>query len=309
MANRIVRNSRSGRATHAGGMSRRQAMFNLAAVAASSYSMRGWTNNTTNWPLWTVEGQGGKVFLTGETPPRPSAWKDERIEGLLSGCSALWTETNQIVHQNPQALMKQYGIDETKPLLSKLTETDQKRLARAAELAKLPLDSLAQYRPWLAAFTVEQSYYSTMNLPESGSAEKVLMPIATNDGVTISSEFPTIDDLVAFMGASSQAEDIQYLQYTLDHILDGTAENERIYSLWARGDMSGAEGMVRRIKSAQPAMYNQHVVGRNGRWVPRINEMLKKPKPALIVVGLYHLAGPDSILAHLRARGLRVTAV
>jgi hypothetical protein len=70
-------------------------------------------------------------------------------------------------------------------LLSKLTETDQKRLARAAELAKLPLDSLAQYRPWLAAFTVEQSYYSTLNLPESGSAEKVLMPRATKDGVTI----------------------------------------------------------------------------------------------------------------------------
>jgi hypothetical protein len=64
-----------------------------------------------------------------------------------------------------------------------------------------------------------------LNLPESGSAEKVLMPRATNDGTTISSESPTIDDLVAFMGASSQAEDIQYLQYTLDHILDGTVEN------------------------------------------------------------------------------------
>jgi uncharacterized protein YbaP (TraB family) len=309
MASRVVRNSKSDRVTHIGGMSRRQVTLNLAALAASSYSMRGWTQSITNWPLWTVEGQGGKVFLTGETPPRPSAWKDERSEGLLSGCSALWTETSQIVHQDPRVLMKQYGIDATKPLLSKLTQTDQKRLAKAAELAKLPLDSVAQYRPWLAAFTVEQSYYSTLNLPESGSAEKVLMSIATNAGVTISSEFPTIDDLVAFMGASSQAEDIQYLQYTLDHILDGTAENERIYSLWARGDMSGAEGMVRRMKSEQPAMYNKHVVGRNGRWVPRIDEMLKMPKPALIVVGLYHLAGPDSILARLRERGLKVTAV
>ena len=54
MANRIVGNNQSDRTTHAGGMSRRQAMFNLAALAASSYSMRGWTDNTTNWPLWTV---------------------------------------------------------------------------------------------------------------------------------------------------------------------------------------------------------------------------------------------------------------
>lgn len=305
----IARNNRSNATTHSAGISRRQAMLNLAALAATSYSLRGWTDSTTNWPLWTVEGHGGTVFLTGETPPRQSAWKDERIEGLLSGCSALWTETNQIRRQDPQALMKHYGIDELKPLLSKLTDTDRQRLARVAEMAQLPMDELAQLRPWLAAMTLEQTYYGKLNLQESGTAEKVLMLRAKDAGVTIFSEFPSIDELVMFMGDSSQAEDLQYLQYTLDHILDGPAENERIYSLWARGDVSGAEGMVHRIKSSQPAMYVKHVVGRNKGWVPRIDAMRKNTKPALIVVGLYHLAGPDSILVQLKKHGLKVTPV
>jgi hypothetical protein len=52
-------------------------------------------------------------------------------------------------------------------------------------------------------------------------------------------------------------------------------------------------------------MYNQQVVGLNGRWVPRIGEMLDKRKPALIIVGLHHFAGPDSILARVREQGLR----
>lgn len=292
-------------------LSRRQMLLGLglAAVAASSWSKLGWAAASSNWPLWTVEGHGGKAFLTGETPARRIIWNDARIEGLLQNCSALWTETNLIRHQDIQVLIKQYGIDESKPLLSKLSERDQSRLAEAAKLAQVPLDSLAQYRPWFAAFTVEQAYYAAMNLPEAGTAEKVLMPMAKNDGITISSEFPSIDDLVAFMGASSATEDVQYLQYTLDHLLDGAAKNEQVYSRWARGDMSGAEQMVARMKASQPAMYDKHVIGRNGRWVPRIDEMLKSPKPALVVVGLYHVAGPDSVLARLREHGLKVTAV
>jgi uncharacterized protein YbaP (TraB family) len=292
-------------------LSRRQVMLGLglAVFAASSWSKLGWAAAPSNWPLWTVEGRGGKIFLTGETPARRIVWNDARIEGLLQNCSALWTETNLNRHQDVQVLIKQYGIDESKPLLSKLTERDQSRLAEAVKLAQVPLDSVAQYRPWFAAFTVEQAYYAAMNLPEAGTAEKVLMPMAQKNGITVSSEFPAIDDLVAFMGESSPTEDVQYLQYTLDHILDGAAKNEQVYSRWARGDMSGAEQMVARMKTSQPAMYDKHVIGRNGRWVPRIDEMLKSSKPALVVVGLYHVAGPDSVLARLREHGLKVTAV
>ena len=290
------------------GSSRRQVVLTLAALAASSQSGRVWAQGAGNWPLWTVQGENGKAYLTGETPPRPVAWKDGRIERLLPSCSALWTETNQVQRQDTQALIKRYGIDNSRPLLSKLTEIDQGRLAKAAELAKLPLDSLTQTRPWLAAFTLEQAYYGNMNLQESGTTEKVLMPRAKDVGIPVSSEFPTIDDLVTFMGESLQAEDVQYLQYTLDHILDGPAANERIYSLWARGDISGAEEMVRRMKSSQPAMYKKHVIGRNRDWVPRIDEMLKSQKPALIIVGLYHLVGPDSILVRLGEHGLKVAA-
>ena len=148
-----------------------------------------------------------------------------------------------------------------------------------------------------------------MNFPESGTAEKVLTTKAKSAGLTLSSEFPTNDDVITFMGEMTQEEEVQYLQYTMDHILDGTVENERIYSLWARGDMSGAEGMVARMKKNQPDLYKKHVIGRNKNWVPRIDAMLRDPKPALIVVGLYHMAGPDSVLVRLQEHGLSVRSI
>lgn len=291
------------------GFTRREALLTMAALAASSFSINGWAQSATNWPLWSIEGKNGRVYLTGETPPRATAWKDDRIEKLLGGCSALWNETNQIHRQDPQALIRRYGIDQSTPLLSKLTPADQKRVAKVAELAKIPLDSLAPFRPWVVASELESSYYEAMKLPESGTAEKVLIAQAKTAGIPMSSEFPANDDVITFMGEMTQAEEIQYLQYTLDHILDGLAENERIYSLWSRGDLSGAEGMVARMKANQPDLYKKHVIGRNKNWVPRIETMLNDPKPALIVVGLYHIAGPDSVLAQLKGNGMTVRSM
>jgi len=291
------------------GISRRQVLLSMVALAASSFEINGWAQSANNWPLWSVEGKNGKVYLTGETPPRATPWKDERIENLLGNCSVLWNETNQIHRQDPQALIKRYGIDGSTPLLSKLTPADQKRLAQVAELAKVPVDALASFRPWVVASELESNYYEAMKLPESGTAEKVLIAKAKSSGIPMSSEFAANDDVIEFMGEMTQAEEIQYLQYTMDHILDGLEENERIYSLWSHGDLSGAEGMVARMKANQPDLYKKHVIGRNKNWVPRIDAMLNDPKPALIVVGLYHVAGPDSVLVRLQEKGFTVRAI
>lgn len=293
----------------AAGISRRQFLFGMAALAASSYSIKGWTQSVTKWPLWTIEGKHGKVYLTGETPARPINWKDERIESLVPSCSALWTETNQTLHQDPTAIIKRYGIDGATPLLSKLTKEDQQRVAKVAELAKTPLDSLAPYRPWLAALALEGAYYEAIKFPESGTAEKVLVRKAKKAGLTLSSEFKTQSDLFAFMGGMSPSEEIQFLQYTLDHILDGIESNERVYSLWSHGDMSGAEHMVERMRKNQPDMYKIHVIGRNKNWVPRIDAMLETSSPSMVIVGLYHVAGPDSVLVQLKNHGLMVRPV
>jgi len=301
--------TRADRATSSGGMSRRQVLVGMAALAAGSGSMDVRAQAATNWPLWTIEGKGGKAYLTGETPARPTSWKDDRIERLVATCSAFWTETNQTRHQDSQALIQRHGMDATAPLFSKLSEADRRRVAKVAEMAKTPLDGLAPFRPWLAAFALEEAYYGAMNFPESGTAEKVLLPKAESAGVALSSEFATQGDVITFMGEMSPVEDVQYLQYTLDHILDGTEANERVYSLWSRGDMSGAERMVQRMRNDQPDVYRKHVVGRNRNWVPRIDAMLDGSKPALVLVGLYHVAGPDSVLVQLKSRGFTVRAV
>jgi uncharacterized protein YbaP (TraB family) len=63
------------------------------------------------------------------------------------------------------------------------------------------------------------------------------------------------------------------------------------------------------LKSRYPALYASIVIERNRRWVPRFETMLQSERPAMVVLGLYHLAGPDSVLEQLRAAGMKVSQI
>lgn len=296
--------------------SRRQFLRVMAVVSAtasfglsgSAIGMKKDSHTAVGWPLWIVEKAGCAVYLMGETPARATAWSDARIEALVETCAEVWTETNQIRHKNTKELVAKYGLDTSKPITERLGDSDLTRLKQVAELAKFPFEALAPMKPWLAAFTIESAYFESIKLNEQGTAERVLLRSAKALNIPHASEFQSQDDLIEFMGGMTVQEDIQFLQYTLGHILTGNAENERIYAAWARGDRGPADEFVANMKRVQPDLYAKHIVARNRSWLPRFAAMQKKSKPSLVIVGLYHMAGPDSLIEQLKQDGWRVRA-
>ncbi len=261
----------------------------------------------STWPLYAVEANGNRVYLTGETPPRPTRWHDERIEALVPRCSALWTETNNVYRRSVDDLIADYGVDESAPLESQLTKTDRERLAAAAELAHVPLASLTKFRPWLAGSVLEDAYYRAMGMADA--ADKVLVAEAKSDGITVSSEFPTKDDVIEWFASLSPEQGLQFFRYSLDTVLAAPEENDRIFGGWAQGDAGPATGRVADLKRLYPDLYAKMVVERNKNWVPRFSAMLESTKPVLVLTGLYHLVGPDSLLVQLRGAGLTLRQV
>ncbi|MBY0574110.1 MAG: TraB/GumN family protein [Undibacterium sp.] len=309
----MIRNTQNARA----GFTRRQLLLAMSAFSATAAlglsldvkAMDQATAVSPPWPLWLIEKDGRQVYLMGQTPPRNLAWQDSRIEALVKTCGAIWTETNQIRRKNPKELVLKYGLDQKTPLAERLNESDMQRLKQALDLVKMPIEAIANMRPWLAAFTIESSYFAAMKLVEDGTAERVLLRNAKERNIVHSSEFPAQDDVIQFMGEMSEPEDLQFLQYTLINILRGMAESERIYAAWARGDSTPADRLVLQLKHMQADFYAKHVVTRNRNWLPRFAAMRAEAKPTLVIVGLYHMAGPDSLLTQLKDDGWHVQAI
>ncbi len=54
-------------------------------------------------------------------------------------------------------------------------------------------------------------------------------------------------------------------------------------------------------------MYSLSLRDRNRNWLPKIEALFERPKPAFVVVGAAHLVGPDGLISMLKAKGYTLT--
>ena len=73
---------------------------------------------------------------------------------------------------------------------------------------------------------------------------------------------------------------------------------------WKRGDQSVFVRMLGQLRQASPDTYRMMFTERNERWADWIRARMQAPGTVFVAVGAGHLAGPDSLLAQLGARGI-----
>ncbi|WP_395444203.1 TraB/GumN family protein [Caulobacter sp. UC70_42] len=256
-------------------------------------------------PLWTVEKGGKRIYVLGETLPRPVDWRAPEIVTLLERCGRLWTETNQIYRRPGGELIKQFGMSTSPSPLELLSPEQLARLKTAMALTAVSMNDLAGARPWLIGATIEDAGYRAAGLTGK-SANAVLSARATEIGVPVSSEFEVKDDVFAWFAGMTPKQEAQFLCYAVDGALLGREGSERISTEWLAGRQTAAADFVDHERRDYPELYAKLTVERNRAWVPRFETMLNAPKPTLVVVGLYHLVGPESMLVQLRRAGFEV---
>lgn len=289
-------------------LTRRRMLQCLSAVAVGTAAFASPAEPADRFPLWQISRERGKVFLLGHTPPQGTDWKDERVEGLLRGCGRLWNETNHRAKTNVQDLIQRYGIARDQTLESRLDVGQRAGLLAAAKAVSVPLESLAHFRPWLAGQALEDALFSAPPFNKR-NADQVLTAEAQSLSIPVSSEFTTLADAARWFAHLPPTVEMQYLMYVIDEVLMGKASGQYAYAQWDNGNAAPATAWMARMARHYPQLYRSMAVQRNQLWVPRVQAMLKVNRPSMIVVGFYHLVGPDSMLAQLAAGGIRVQRV
>jgi uncharacterized protein len=264
--------------------------------------------------LWLARGPSASVYLFGtiHVLRKGASWETPAIAAALARSGALWLEIPDPGDTGEaKRLTQQLGFDPQHPLSAKLPPPLVARLDAAARAAGMAEGekTLEPMRPWLAAVALEDALLVHSGYDPASGVEPLLLRQANAAGKPVRG-FESMAQQLHLFADMEPALELQMLENTLQDSDRGTREVDALVEAWMSGDEAAiTRTMVDEVRQPFPALYRVLFVARNEAWADAIARMAKGAGVSFVAVGAAHLAGPDSVQAALKRRGVAVERV
>ncbi|SFC16664.1 TraB/GumN family protein [Collimonas sp. OK412] len=280
-----------------------------AAAAAASVRQGG--------ALFKIQRAGHSAYVFGTIHVGRADFYpfDDVVLQALQQSSAIALEIDPGNAHGLAGLMTKYGIYANgKSLAQELPPRLLQQLSPLLEKYGLTLDQVASMKPWLLATMLGISEYTHQGyLPQYG-VDVTLAAYAKKQEKRLV-ELETAEQQLSLLGKLTPAEQVQFLQDSVDEIQD-PAKAQRSMQLitrWRDGDVDGMAAMLAELTSddtftgkfVQRALLDE----RNPGLADGITRLANATPHAFVGIGMLHLVGKNSVLAILRQRGYTVSRV
>ena len=266
-----------------------------------------------NPALWVVKGPHATVYLFGTIHVlKPGiAWQTPKVLAATDASQSLIEEIADIDDTAAmQPLIKQLGTDPDHPLSTKISKDDLALVDSAIKQMGAPGESVLEpLRPWLAGLTLSvlpmlKAGYD----PKSGVDMTLAAAFKTaNKPVT---GLETVEEQLHIFSDMPLAQEVESLHIQLKNLDHSTADLDSTVTAWEKGDVETIAKIENDVFiKDDPALYQKLVVQRNKNWTERLVKLLQGEGTTFVAVGAAHLAGPDSVLKMLEARGFKIATL
>jgi uncharacterized protein len=257
--------------------------------------------------IWKATGAQGTVYLVGSvhmltkdyyplSPALDQAFKESDLLVEELDLAEMLAPESQLAMLTRGMLPSGQSLD---AVVSK--ETFEMVSARATSLG-LPIDPLKRFKPWALALMLLGMEWQKAGFEPDLGLDKHFYDRAKAEGKAVQG-LETVAFQISRFDEMSMADQDRLLQQSLKELETEKAAVKTMVNAWRAGDVATIEKIVLQDVKDDPVMYRRLIVERNQNWLPRIQELFTRAKPAFVVVGAAHLIGPDGLLATLRARG------
>lgn len=271
--------------------------------------------------LWRISGpktgpHGGAVLHSGAVLfgsfhllPPDAKWRTPALERALDEAQFLVFETDALTAQkvgSNQALLDRYGkLPAGRSLRASLPEkvyADFERLAADLQIAPAGMDGM---RPWLAAAVLGVQFMTVRGFDPNRGMEAQLADGARAKGKPLAGLESNEAQMKTF-ASLPPAQEERLFAATLQQVREMPARLEAIHAAYRKGDLAALDRGLNAGFDPSPELRRRLLRDRHARWLARMEKLMAAPRRPLFVVGAAHLAGPDGLVAMLRARGYRV---
>jgi len=176
--------------------------------------------------------------------------------------------------------------------------------ARVGNLG-MPASALQQFKPWFLAMTLMAVEWEKAGFDAALGLDKHFYDRAQTEKKAVQGLETTEYQISRFDGLPMNQQE-RFLAESLKDLDAEKASVQKIAGAWKTGDLPTVERLVLQDVKDDPFMYQRLLVERNQNWLPKVEALFARPRPAFVVVGAAHLVGPDGLIAMLRAKGVRV---
>jgi len=261
--------------------------------------------------IWTVERDGRTGWLVGslhlltaDAYPLPAA-----LDEAFARADVLVEEVNPDELKEPAAAMQLLAKAMYPPgttLQSQVSKETFDKIARRAAAAGLPIERLQSFKPWMVALTLVGLELQRGGFDASLGLDQHFLTRAPAAGKTVRTLETALEQIDFLESLGPQLQD-GLVAATLDGAETELAQVQKIAAAWKAGDTAPIERLLLAdMKGVDTKVYDTLLVGRNRRWVPKLEECFATQR-CFVVVGAAHLVGPDGLVTTLRAKGYTVT--
>ncbi len=272
-----------------------------ASVSAQAASVWKVTNGAN-----TVYFGGTVHILKADNFPLPVEY-----DKAYAASDKLVFETDIDGMQTPafqQKMMSKVVLTDGTTLQTRLNEDTYAALKTYLDEKGMPIVNFNSLTPSMVALTITMHEYQANGFDQDG-VDQTFSTKAKADAKPVE-WFESMDEQLAFIADLGGDDDNAIINYTLDELKNLPSLIDDMLVSWKEGDLHKLnKTIVEEMATSSPQMYENLIVKRNNNWMPKIIEMLSDKRTEFVLVGAAHLAGKDSVLAKLEAKGYKIEKV
>jgi len=261
--------------------------------------------------VWKVAGpRGGTVYLAGSIHLLSNEYYPlaPAFDQAFQQSDLLVEELDMAEMLAPDAqmqLLTRGMMPSGKTLDSVLSPETIQAVHDKVEQLGLPLQPLQLFKPWSLALTLEGLEWQKAGLDAELGIDRHFYDMAKASNKSVQGLETLAYQISRFDEMPMPLQD-RLLNETLKEMDTTKTSLAEMAQAWKSGDAATIERLVLQDLKAEPQIYERLLVERNRAWLPKIEALFSRPRPAFVVVGAAHLVGSDGLLQALRAKGYTV---
>lgn len=282
----------------------------VAPAAAFGRAEAAKTASTEKHCLWRVQGPEATVYLLGsvhclQKTNYPLAGV---METAFDKAKVVAFEADVSEMEKPETQTKLLGKVMLPPgatLSSKLSKETYAAFSNHLETAGLPAALFEQFKPGMAAITLTILELQKMGFDAELGLDRHFHNLARKGDKEVMA-LETVDFQIDLISGFTDEEGEKLVTSTLKDLADLKTFFRDIIRAWETGNNDELAKLLNKAMKESPALYKRMITDRNEAWVPKIEQLIRGKKNALVVVGAGHLVGEKSVVDLLRKKGHKV---